>query len=115
MTWPALPLSDWRDTCATLHLWTQIVGKIRMVQGPPLNHSWHSTLYVTSSGLTTSPIPHGDRTFQIDFDFLRHRLAVQVSDALGAKLAVAGQVTVALSSVTVNGPAKVTLPVFLTK
>jgi hypothetical protein len=80
MSWPALPLDAWRDTYATLHLWTQIVGKIRMVQGPPLNHSWHSTLYVTSSGLTTSPIPHGERTFQIDFDFLRHRLVVQASD-----------------------------------
>ena len=80
MTWPALPLDAWRDTFATLHLWTQIVGKIRMVQGPPQNHTWHSTLYVTSRGLTTSPIPHAGRTFQIDFDFLRHRLEVQASD-----------------------------------
>ena len=80
MSWPALPLDAWRDTLATLHLWTQIVGKIRMVQGPRLNHTWHSTLYVTSSGLTTSPVPCGDRTYQIDFEFLRHRLVVQASD-----------------------------------
>ena len=80
MTWPALPLDAWRDTYATLHLWTQIIGKIRMVQGPRQNHSWHTTLYVTSTGLTTSPIPHGERTFQIDFDFLRHQLVIEASD-----------------------------------
>ena len=80
ISWPSLPLDAWRDTYATLHLWTQIVGKIRMVRGPALNHSWHSTLYVTSAGLTTSPVAHGERTFQIDFDFLRHRLVVQASD-----------------------------------
>jgi hypothetical protein len=91
MTWPALPLDAWRDTYATLHLWTQIVGKIRMAQGPRLNHSWHSTLYVTSSGLTTSPIPHGGRTFQIDFDFLRHRLVVQASDGAAGGFALEPQ------------------------
>jgi hypothetical protein len=80
MTWPALPLDAWRDTFATLQLWTQIVGKIRTVQGPRQNHTWHSTLYVTSRGLTTSPMPHGTRTFQIDFDFQRHRLEVLASD-----------------------------------
>jgi hypothetical protein len=61
-------------------MWTQIVGKIRLVQSPWVNHSWHATLYVTSSGLTTSPIPYGCRTFQIDFDFLRHQLTIQASD-----------------------------------
>lgn len=61
-------------------MWTQIVGKIRMVQGPWMNHSWHVTLYVTSTGLTTSPIPYGVRTFQIDFDFIHHHLAVRASD-----------------------------------
>ena len=78
--WPALPLEAWQDTCATLHMWTQIVGKIRLVQTPWVNHSWHVPLYVTSSGLTTSPIPYGTRTFQIDFDFVRHRLVIQCSD-----------------------------------
>jgi hypothetical protein len=78
--WPSLPLEAWTETCATLHLWTQIVGKVRLAQSPWVNHSWHVTLYVTASGLTTSPIPHGTRTFQIDFDFLRHRLILQSSD-----------------------------------
>jgi hypothetical protein len=78
--WPELPLEAWSPTCATLHLWTQIVGKIRLVQSPWVNHSWHATLYVTATGLSTSPIPHGDRVFQIDFDFITHRLAVRCSD-----------------------------------
>jgi hypothetical protein len=78
--WPALPLEAWADTCATLHMWTQIVGKIRFRASPAVNHGWHSTLYVTSRGLTTSPIPHGLRTFQIDFDFIDHILVIQVSD-----------------------------------
>ncbi len=78
--WPALPLEAWSDTCATLHRWTQIVGKIRLVQSPWVNHSWHTTLYVTARGLTTSPVPHGTRTFQIDFDLIDHRLTVQASD-----------------------------------
>ncbi len=78
--WPALPLEEWQDTYATLHMWLQIVGKIRLVQSPWLNHSWHVTSYVTASGLTTSPIPYGDRTFQLDFDFMDHQLIVQTSD-----------------------------------
>src|SRR6185295_8301021 len=70
----------WSDTCATLHLWTQIVGKIRLTQSPWVNHSWHVTLYTTPRGLTTAPIPHGTRTFQLDFDFLTHELTIQSSD-----------------------------------
>ena len=78
--WPPLPLDAWADTHATLHRWTQIVGKIRVAQGPWQNHSWHSTLYLTARGVSTLPIPHGLRMFQIDFDFLDHRLIVQASD-----------------------------------
>jgi hypothetical protein len=78
--WPALPLESWRDTYATLHMWTQVVGKIRMACTPWTNHSWHVTLYVTARGLTTSPIPLGTRTFQIDFDFIAHRLIVLTDD-----------------------------------
>src|SRR3954452_14880359 len=78
--WPALPLETWADTCATLHMWTQIVGKIRLRESAPINHGWHSTLYVTSRGVTTSPIPHGLRTFQIDFDFIHHQLMILASD-----------------------------------
>jgi Family of unknown function (DUF5996) len=79
-TWPCLPLEAWSDTCATLHMWTQIVGKIRLTQSPWINHSWHVTLYVTARGLTTSPIPYGSRTFQIDFDFIGHELTIRSSD-----------------------------------
>ena len=78
--WPDIPLAAWQDTFATLHLWTQIVGKVRFVSSPWLNHSWHATLYVTSRGLTTSPIPHGDRTFELEFDFTSHRLELRSSD-----------------------------------
>ena len=86
--WPELPLEAWSETYATLHMWTQIVGKIRLKESPWVNHGWHCTLYVTARGLTTSPIPHGSRTFQIDFDFIGHQLTVQSSDGLtgGVKL-----------------------------
>ncbi len=78
--WPSLPLSAWAETCQALHLWTQVVGKVRCAQCLWMNHSWHVALYVTARGLTTSPIPHGTRTFQLDFDFIAHRLMVQSSD-----------------------------------
>lgn len=77
--WPELHLANWADTRDTLHMWTQIVGHVRMVLTPPVNHWWHVTLYVTSRGLTTSPIPHADHTFEIHFDFLEHRLVVTTS------------------------------------
>ena len=78
--WPSLPLGAWSDTYATLHMWAQIAGKIRLVQSPWVNHSWHVTFYVTPRGLTTSPIPYGQRTFQIEFDFVNHELEIQTSD-----------------------------------
>ncbi len=78
--WPALPYQAWKDTYATLQLWTQIVGKIRLAQTPWANHSWHVTLYVTPRGLTTSPIPYEARAFQIDFDFIDHALLISASD-----------------------------------
>src|SRR5437867_5029022 len=78
--WPRLPVKEWQGTYATLHMWTQIVGKIRLTQTPLVNHWWNSVLYVTSRGLTTSPIPYGVRTFEIDFDFIDHRLLIQASD-----------------------------------
>jgi hypothetical protein len=78
--WPTLPLAPWIETRDTLHMWLQIVGKIRLRQSPPINHSWHTTLYLTARGLTTSPMPHGDRMFQIDLDLLDHRLIVQADD-----------------------------------
>jgi hypothetical protein len=78
--WPSLPLEAWRDTYATLHRWLQIVGKVRLAQSPWINHSWHVTLYVTPTGLTTATIPYGGRTFQIDIDFVDHRLIIRDSD-----------------------------------
>jgi hypothetical protein len=89
--WPDLPTTAWRDTYATLHLWTQIVGKIRLTKSPWLNHSWHVTLYVTARGLTTSPIPDGDRSFQIDFDFIDHTLRISTSDGAQRQFALAGK------------------------
>lgn len=78
--WPALPYEAWQLTAETLQLWTQIVGKVRLKLSPWVNHSWHVTLYVTSRGLTTSPIPHGLHTFEIAFDFIDHELRVAKSD-----------------------------------
>jgi hypothetical protein len=88
--WPQLPTAQWRDTCDTLHLWTQIAGKIRLVRSPWLNHSWHVALYVTARGLTTSPIPDGARTFQIDFDFIAHHLLISTSDGAQRHFALSG-------------------------
>src|SRR6266700_7907841 len=89
--WPELPTAAWRETYATLHLWTQIIGKIRLKRSPWLNHSWHVALYVTASGLTTSPIPNGTRTFQIDFDFIAHNLLISTSDGAQRQFELAGQ------------------------
>ena len=74
-----MPWHDWDDTLATVHMWTQIVGKIRMAQTPALNHWWHVTLLVSPRGLTTTSIPYGDRLFQVDFDFVDHRLVIEDS------------------------------------
>src|SRR5205809_2424856 len=77
---PALAYEDWKDTYATLHMWTQIVGKLRLVQTPWVNHSWHVPLYVTARGLTTSPIPYNDRSFEVNFDLIDHKLYISTSD-----------------------------------
>src|SRR5215217_7148929 len=89
--WPELPTAAWRETYATLHLWTQIIGKIRLARSPWLNHSWHVTLYVSARGLTTSPIPHGHGTFEIAFDFIRHVLEIATSDGLRREIALKPQ------------------------
>jgi hypothetical protein len=89
--WPELPTAAWRETYETLHLWTQIVGKIRLARTPWLNHSWHVTLYVTARGLTTSAIPDGARSFQIDFDFIDHALRISTSEGTARQSALAGK------------------------
>ena len=79
-TWPALPYAEWKDTLATLHMWTQIVGKIRMTLSPAVNHWWHVPLYVCARGLTTTAIPHGVRSFEMEFDFIDHRLVMRTCE-----------------------------------
>ena len=78
--WPALPFAEWKDTAATLHMWTQVVGKVRLALSPWTNHSWHVTLYLTARGLTTSPMPFRDRVLEIRFDFVSHELRLLTSD-----------------------------------
>ncbi len=78
--WPALPLEAWKDTYATLHMWTQIVGKIRLALTPKINHWWNVPLYVSARGLTTSLIPYRDRVFEMEFDFLEHALRIRTCD-----------------------------------
>jgi hypothetical protein len=86
--WPALPLDEWKETLATLHMWTQVVGKVRLAQTPVVNHWWNVPLYLTPRGLTTSAVPHGARSFQIDFDFIEHELVVEDSDGRVGRLAL---------------------------
>ncbi len=84
--WPALPLAEWRDTYATLHMWTQIVGKTRLALAPMENHWWNVTFQLTARGMTTTPMPHGGRTFSVYFDFLNHGLTIRVSDGANRTL-----------------------------
>ena len=85
-TWPALPWDSWVDTCQTLHLWTQVVGKIRTALTPWLNHSWHVVLYLSDRGLSTSAIPYGTGVFTIEFDFVDHVLSIRTSDGASRRL-----------------------------
>jgi hypothetical protein len=87
--WPSLPYEDWKDTYATLHMWTQIVGKVALAQAPPLNHSWSIALLVTPRGLVTHTLPHGARTFTMEFDFIDHQLVIRTSDGDVCSIALA--------------------------
>lgn len=93
--WPMLSLEAWKETYATLHMWTQIVGKLRLAQSPWVNHSWHVTLYMTATGLSTGPVPHGNRGFQINFDFIHHELTVWSSDGRRGRVALQPQTVAA--------------------
>jgi hypothetical protein len=86
--WPALPLEDWQETYHNLHMWTQIVGKVRLELAPNTNHWWNVPLYVNARGLTTSPIPYGDLVFEIEFDFITHELLIDRSDGVRRKVAL---------------------------
>ena len=80
--WPALPYDEWKDTYATLHMWTQVVGKVALALAPPVNHSWGIAMRVTARGLSTLLLPHGDRAFTIEFDFVAHRLIIKTTDGV---------------------------------
>ena len=89
--WPELPLDAWKDTYATLHMWTHIVGKVRLALSPKINHWWEVPLYVTSLGLTTSPIPYDSGIFEIEFDFIHHKLLIRTSHDTERVMALARQ------------------------
>ena len=82
--WPALRVDEWAKTRDTLHMWSQIVGKIRLAQAPMINHWWQVTLYVSARGLTTAAIPHGQRIFDMEFDFCDHQLRIRESSTMWA-------------------------------
>src|SRR5262249_25555927 len=86
--WPILPLEQWKDTRDTLHMWTQVVGKIRHASTPLVNHFWNVVLYVSARGLTTSAMPHGNRIFEIEFDFIDHQLAIRTGEGHTRKIAL---------------------------
>jgi hypothetical protein len=89
--WPELPLEAWQETYATLHMWTQIVGKVRLALSPRVNQWWEVALYVNARGLTTSAIPYGDRIFEVQFDFIDHKLIIQTSWGPSKTLALRAQ------------------------
>ena len=78
--WPELPLEAWQDTLSTLHMWTQIIGKVRLALSPNINHWWGVPLYVNSLGLTTSAIPYSGGNFDVQFDFIHHKLVIRTSN-----------------------------------
>ena len=109
--WPSLPFAEWSETAATLHMWTQIVGKIRLVLTPWTNHSWHVTFYLTARGLTTSPIPHGLHSFEIAFDFIDHKLRIDKSDGASQTLPLRPQPVAAFYLSVMNALTEMNLPV----
>lgn len=110
-SWPLLPLQDWIGTRDTLHMWLQILGKLRLKQTPWINHSWHATFYVTSRGLTTLPIPHGEREFQIDLDLIDHRLIIPSSDGRQGGFALEPQTVARFYSRVMEELERLELPV----
>ena len=109
--WPELPYREWRDTLATLHLWAQIVGKVRLAQTPWMIHSWHATLYVTARGLTTSTIWHGRRVFDIELDFVDHALVIRSSAGSSRRLPLRPQSVAEFHAAFLGALAELQLPV----
>ena len=102
-SWPELKYAEWKDTCATLHMWTQVVGKIRLKQTPLVNHWWNVPLYVSARGLTTSAMPYDDRIFEIEFDFIDHELLIKCSDGAEKRLALRPQSVAAFYAEVMSG------------
>jgi Family of unknown function (DUF5996) len=113
--WPALPFAEWKDTAETLHMWTQIVGKIRLTLSPWTNHSWHVTLYITSRGMTTSPIPHDTSTFEIRFDLIDHHLRILKSDGAVRTIEMKPQSVAKFYESVMNALSDLALPVTINK
>jgi Family of unknown function (DUF5996) len=109
--WPELPLTEWKDTYETLHMWTQIVGKIRLKLTPTQNHWWNCTLYVTPRGLTTSVIPYNGRDFRIEFDFIAHQLVIETADGSTKTIALRPRSVADFYEVTMSALASLGLPV----
>jgi hypothetical protein len=109
--WPALPLNAWQDTRATLHMWMQIVGKVALRQAPPLNHSWGIAMQVTPRGLATPLLPHGRRSFTMEFDFIAHELILRVSDGASRSLALAPRSVAEFYRVVMDLLSDLSLPV----
>ena len=109
--WPALPLAEWNDTYATLHLWTQVVGKVALAQAPPLNHSWGVALHLTPRGLTTPLLPYGERSFTIEFDFIDHQLIARTTDGDLGTVALSPQTVAAFYRQVMTLLAEMALPV----
>ena len=115
MNWPSLPLEEWKDTCATLHMWTQVVGKVRLEQTPLVNHWWNVPLYVSARGLTTSAMPHGEKFFEMEFDFIDHELKISCSDGSTSSVALAPKSVATFYHETMNALDQLKLPVKIWK
>jgi hypothetical protein len=113
-TWPDLPYGAWKETCATLHLWTQIVGKVRLSLTPWLNHSWHVPLYVTARGLTTSPIPCQDRSFEMAFDFDAGVLDIAASDGARRQITLEPRTVAEFYAMVIAALGELRIPVRIT-
>jgi hypothetical protein len=109
--WPELPLAEWKDTYETLHMWTQIVGKIRLKLTPLQNHWWNCTFYLTPRGLTTSAIPYKDRHFRIDFDFIAHLLVIETADGSTKTIALRPRSVADFYQETMSALASLGMPV----
>jgi len=113
--WPDLPYGAWQETCATLHLWTQVIGKIRLAYTPWLNHSWHVTSYLTTRGLTTSVIPHTPHPFEIEFDFIEHQLVITRSDGRRTHIALEPRTVADFYAMVIAALAEMDIPVRITE